>query len=190
MDLSYTIKKIILKIFGGLQIFKYPFFIVWGHTSYKVKGEDVRKILDIIKPGDILLRRYDHYVTGLLIPGHFTHAAMYTGENKITHMVGSGIGQEDILTFCRCDDICIIRCKDESRAYIAIEYAFDKLKQNVAYDFDFDFSDPNFMSCTELVSNAFDMPKTMRKIESVISPDDLLNLPGVDADFEIIYRKG
>ena len=180
MTFSYKVKKLIL------QIFKNPFFVVWGPTSYKLKGEDVRKIIDIIQPGDILLRRYDSYISGLMIPGYFTHAALYTNKNKITHMVGTGIGQEDILTFTRCDNLCLIRCNNQERVKKALEYAELKLKENVAYDYDFDFSDATNMSCTEFVCNAYSVLQS----ENIIEPDELLALPNIDTDFEIKYRKG
>jgi len=171
---------------SSLQIFRFPLFILWGHTTYKIKGEDVRNILNIIQPGDIILRRYDHYLTGLLIPGYFTHAAIVMGNNKIIHMLGSGINRQDILTFTRCDDIAIIRCNNEQIKKIAIKKAKKLYEQDVEYDFEFNFSNNTRFSCTELIEYVYNKPKMQRKKKDYIMPDDLLNLD--KTLFQIVYK--
>jgi hypothetical protein len=50
----YKLKKNIISWFGNILIYKFPFFIILGHVAYKVRGEDVRDILNIIKPGVIV----------------------------------------------------------------------------------------------------------------------------------------
>ena len=106
----YAIKSKLLSFFSDIRI--YPGGIVFaGDSSYKVKGPDMRQVLDRVLPGDILLRRYSHYLGSVLIKGHFSHAGIYVGNNKVVHMLGSGITEEDILTFLRCDDICIMRAE-------------------------------------------------------------------------------
>jgi len=159
-----------------------------GHTAYKMKGEDVRNLLTIIEPGDIILRRYDHYISGLMIPGYFTHAAIYTGDNKIIHMLGDGIDKQDILTFCRCDEIAIIRCFDKEMKCNAIEKANIYFKQGIEYDFDFDFSSETRFSCTEFIDEIYKHPKLNKKLrKDYIMPDDFLTL---DSDvYDIVYRK-
>jgi len=184
----YKIKTAIIKWFGNIQIFPYPSFIMFGHTAYEMKGEDVRDVLNIIKPGDIVLRRYNHYVSGLMIPGHFTHAAIYMGDGKIVHMLGDGIDKQDILTFCRCDQVAIIRCNDEQINKIAIKKSASYFKQGIKYDFDFDFSDGKEFSCTEFINDIFNHPKMDRIKENYIMPDDFLTLD--KTIFEVKYQKG
>ncbi len=184
----YKIKKFIIKWFGDILIYKYPIFIIFGHTAYKMKGEDVRDVLNVIKPGDIVLRRYNNYLSGLLIPGYFTHASIYVGDDKIVHMLANGVTQEDILTFCRCDNIAIIHCNSEQISNIAIDKANEVLAKGAQYDYNFDFADEERFSCTEIINHIYEDPKFERKNPSYIMPDDFLSLdPEV---FTISYRKG
>jgi hypothetical protein len=76
---------------GTLKFFTSPLCLVEDPGSYKIKGTDIREILDgknPIQPGDILLRGYDGYVDGELIRRtggaqgsgkFFSHAALYVG---------------------------------------------------------------------------------------------------------------
>lgn len=77
---------------GTLKFFTSPFCLVEDPGSYKIKGTDIREMLDgetpLIQPGDILLRGYDGYVDGELIRRtggaqgsgkYFSHAALYVG---------------------------------------------------------------------------------------------------------------
>jgi len=184
----YKIKTAIIKWFGNIQIFKYPTFIMFGRTAYEMKGEDVRDVLNIIKPGDILLRRYNHYLSGLMIPGYYTHASIYIGNDKIIHMLGDGIDKQDILTFCRCDEVAIIRSKEEQINKIAIDKANVYFKQSIEYDFNFDFADGKEFSCTEFINDIFNYPTMERIKENYIMPDDFLKLD--KSIFDVIYQKG
>ena len=187
MNIWFNIKKVFLTWFGDILIYPYPMFIMFGHTSYEMKGEDVRKVINTLQPGDILLRRYNHYISGLMIPGYFTHAAIYIGDNKVIHMLGKGIDKQDILTFCRCDDLAIIHCDEEQISKAAIKKAVSLYKEDIKYDYDFDFSDDVNMSCTEIINYIYKNPKMDRKKKYII-PDDYLTLD--ESTFTITYRKG
>jgi len=78
---------------GTLKYFRSPYCMVEDPGSYKLKGSDMRKLLDgstpLLQPGDILLRGYDGYVDGELIRRtgggqgngkYFSHAAIYVGK--------------------------------------------------------------------------------------------------------------
>jgi hypothetical protein len=184
----YKIKTAFIKWFGNILIYPYPGFIMFGHTAYKMKGEDVRDVLNIIQPGDILLRRYNNYLSGLMIPGYYTHAAIYIGNNQVVHMLGDGIDRQDILTFCRCDRVAIIHCNEEQITKRAIEIARELYVKGVEYDFGFNFSDITRFSCTELINYVYDNPKLTRKKEGYIIPDDFLTLD--KSIFNISYQKG
>ncbi|MGZ8191597.1 MAG: hypothetical protein ACXWTS_10275 [Methylococcaceae bacterium] len=69
-----------LTFFGDIKIYPHPLFIVYDPGSYRLKGPDVREILEKLQPGDILLRGYDNYLDGKFIGGTFSHAAFYYGE--------------------------------------------------------------------------------------------------------------
>lgn len=122
---------------GDIKVFKFPFWIVYDPGAYRVRGPECRKISDLLEPGDILLRRYDGYLDSHFIPGIFSHAAIYlgkveesdraavpeqgvtrsfeTGPCQVAHSTAEGVHLEDILTFCRCDDVAVIRLPDRIR---------------------------------------------------------------------------
>jgi len=182
----YKIKSTIIEWFGNIQVFKYPFFIVFGHIAYKIKGHHQRQILDILKPGDVLLRRYDHFLAGKTIPGYFSHAALYVGDNQVIHLLGDGICKEDILTFMRCDNLSVLRFKDQSVIGKVIEKAYEQLNKHIEYDYDFNTDSPDKFYCTEFVDFCFDYPVKPFIENDYILPDDFLG----SANFDIIWTRG
>lgn len=66
-------------------------YLVENPRSYRIGGRDLRAVLGLLQPGDILLRGYEGYVDGAFIrrssrcseqgfrPGWYTHAALYVG---------------------------------------------------------------------------------------------------------------
>lgn len=132
--------KKFLTWFGDLKYFPYPMWIVWDPGSYRVKGEDAREVIELVRPGDILLRAYDNYVDGLFIPGSYSHVGLYAGKidesqrslagshlddaekqaraqsgffkagpQMVIHAMAEGVRMDDVLTFCRCDAMAILR---------------------------------------------------------------------------------
>lgn len=93
---SYRIKEEFLRFFGDLKVFNaqprlfllphllttFPFRFTLLHdpSSYKVKGDDMRKAMSDLRPGDILVRGFGNYVDGYFIPGFFSHAGLYLGK--------------------------------------------------------------------------------------------------------------
>jgi hypothetical protein len=80
----------LLTVFGDIKVFRYPLFLVYDPGSYQVKGDDVREALDVLQPGDILLRSYSNYLDGRFIPGVFSHAAVYAGELREADRASAG----------------------------------------------------------------------------------------------------
>jgi hypothetical protein len=77
---------------GTLKFFTSPLCLVEDPGSYRIKGTDIRALVDgddpILQPGDILLRGYDGYLDGELIRRtggasgagrYLSHAAIYVG---------------------------------------------------------------------------------------------------------------
>jgi len=164
-------KKAIISFFSDIRIYRGG-IILFGDSSYQVKGTDMRSVLNMIKPGDIILRRYDHYLGTLFIPGYFSHSAMYLGDNIIIHMLGEGINKEDILTFIRCDAICILRCQDAVLINNAIIESERLWNNRIQYDYNFDFKSDDYMTCTEFINHCFG---GLFKNKKIIIPDDFLN---------------
>jgi hypothetical protein len=66
-------------------------YLVENPGGYRLSGRDTREVLDLLQPGDILLRGYRGYVDGVMIrlasrcsdkgfrPGWYTHAALFVG---------------------------------------------------------------------------------------------------------------
>lgn len=119
-----------INILGDIKVFPHPFFLVYDPTSYKVHGRDIRFFQERLQPGDILLRKYDNYLDGRFIPGYFSHAALYlgsvqeedashipakyqhklrTGPQMVIHSMAEGVFMEELLDFCRCDYMLVLR---------------------------------------------------------------------------------
>jgi hypothetical protein len=175
MSLIYNISKNVISFVADIRIYKGG-FILFGSSSYKVNGVEMREIISILKPGDILLRRYDHYLGSITIPGYYSHAALYCGDNYIIHMLGKGVTKEDILTFLRCDDITILRHNDEQQIQKAIKTAQEVLEKKVAYDYSFD-PDTHKFYCTELIDYCYNfIISSTKEKDHTILPDDLLHV--------------
>ncbi len=179
-------KDFILRSLSNVRVYKGG--IIWfGDSSYHLKGVECREILNTIKPGDVLLRRFDHYLGALVIPGYWCHVAIYVGDNLVIQMSTTGIDSEDILTFLRSDNIAVLRPKNEYKYLItqAIEKANNYLPQNIPYDFEFNFKDSSKMSCTELVRDCYNYPVFYtKKLKDYIVPDDFLH-----SIFDIIWKR-
>lgn len=174
MGLWYKLKSGFLSWGSDIRIYRGG-IILFGSSYYNVKGEDVRKILNVIEPGDVLLRRYDHYLGSRLIAGYWSHAAIYVGEDSVIHMLGEGITKEDILTFTRCDDIAVLRCQIPSLIPEAIKNAYAYLSKEVEYDYDFDNNSDNNLYCTEYVDDIFSSPvKKCVGGDKIVLPDHFL----------------
>lgn len=133
-----SLKTHFLKIFGDIKVFKWPMFILYDPGSYKVKGEDMREVIEKIQPGDMLVRGYDSYLDGFFIPGTFSHVGLYlgkvteddrknitslagkknfrSGSQMVIHSMAEGLFMEDILNFCRCDRMAIVRFPSQIKA--------------------------------------------------------------------------
>ena len=145
-----------VKLVGGLYLDKNPLWVVYQPDVHMVKGAEIRRILNVLKPGDIILRRFNRYVSSMFIPGFWTHACIYMGNDTITHAVGEGVCQEDILDFCRCDCVAVLRFKNLTPDLLnkVCASANEMVKEDIQYDYA--FTDNNgTVYCTELVNICF-----------------------------------
>jgi len=173
--LFYKIKGSVLSWFSDIRIYKGG-FILWGPSSYKIKGHHMRNILNLIRPGDVLLRRYDHYIGSIFIPGFWSHAALYVGKGKVLHMLGDGITCEDILTFMRTDHILILRNVSLFARKNAISEAWRLFEEHVEYDYDFDNKSLRKLYCTEFVDVCYGNVVRAHSKNKYILPDDFLKV--------------
>jgi hypothetical protein len=199
--------------FGDIKVFKFPMFIIYDPGSYLIKGDDIRQVIKILKPGDILVRGYINYLDGYFIPGFFSHAGLYlgevaesakelikpdalhdfkSGEQIVIHSMAEGVFMEDVINFCRCDYMLVLRRNPEKESEESKKTTFDTVfktaLQNLGkgYDFKFDFANFTKLSCTEFVYvackgflNDYDVKVRTKKVmfmkKRIISPDDFVN---------------
>jgi uncharacterized protein YycO len=154
MNIFKAIKRAFLTVFGDIKIFRYPFFIIYNPTTFKVKGIHTRAAMNVLKPGDIVLRKYVNYLDGYFIPGEYSHSSLYVGRGKIIHAVADGVEYIDVIDFLRCDSFCILRQADEDLAKKAVEFAEKAVENGAEYDFDFKSGNDSYY-CHELVATAY-----------------------------------
>lgn len=213
MKLTEKIYNGFVTFFGDIKVFKFPFFMVYDPGSYLVKGDDIRQVIKTVKPGDILVRGYINYLDGYIIPGFFSHAGLYLGEVKesdkqfiktsaesdfksgeqiVIHSMAEGVFMEDVINFCRCDYMVILRRNPELESDESKKVTFDEVYKTalqnlgIEYDFKFDFSEFNKLSCTELVwaccqkfLGDYDIKVRTKRVllmkKRLITPDDYVN---------------
>lgn len=144
-----------LEFTGHMMLHNRPPWFVYQPDIHKVRGPDVRRILDVVEPADILLRRFDGYLNTILTPGFWGHGGGYVGDNQMVHAVSQGTISEDILNFCRADAICVLEV-DVSAEEKALAVQRLKISAEEKVPYDFDFSRKNKTAyCTERLDIAF-----------------------------------
>lgn len=134
------LRDALLTILGDIKIFRFPMFLVYDPGSCRVKGHHAREVLRCIEPGDVLVRGFEMYLDGKFIPGYFSHAGLYLGEvteadralapekarrrvlpgeQLVIHAIAEGVQMEDLLDFCRCDRLLVLRFPARLRARAA-----------------------------------------------------------------------
>jgi hypothetical protein len=137
-------------------------------THKKVTGYHYYHLKPQLKPGHVLVARKDGELTNLLIPGEFTHAAMYIGESvvriddrdtvvpMVIEAIGDGVVLCDLHTFLMTKDrvgVLQPRFTDEVGMSKAADWAVSKL--GMPYDYLFD-PGHNAFYCAELAYEAYE----------------------------------
>lgn len=116
-----NLKQGILEGLGRIRIYDKPFWFVFNPKGYKIRAAQLRRALEILQPGDIVVRKYDTYLSSYFIPGRFSHSGVYVGkmEHKgrvietVVHALGTGVQMTDAIDFFMCcDDFAILRPKN------------------------------------------------------------------------------
>ena len=161
--LLYRLWSGFLTIFGNIRIFKWPMWVVYDPTYFKVTGEYAERIQEIIKPGDVLLRGYDQFLDSYFINGDYSHAGVYVGKGQVVHAVSPHVCKTHLLDFISCDRIAICRPVKYSRAGVKAAKQF--FEQKVPYDFNFKSKDVNALYCFELAAECY--PKLQIEIFNI-----------------------
>ena len=247
-----TLMERFLTMFGDIKVFKWPMFVLYQPRGYRVSGEEISDLLEKIQPGDILVRGFFNYVDGYFIPGYFSHVGLYVGEvdpkdkdgvhetgralgrgaparfrpgkRMVIHAIAEGVLLEDVINFCRCDYMAVLRLPasirinpNEQHTPLIPPASFSKEEQAIherlgqgetversevfrcvkaaalgklgaRYDFSFDFSRFDRLSCSELVYYATKSASLFLRIgvenrrvlffrRSMIVPDAFVSAP-------------
>lgn len=70
MGLLYSLQKHLFGFIGDIKWsgIMHPFWFTINATGYKLKGEHYRKLSLRLKPGDIVIRRFEGYIDKWFIP--------------------------------------------------------------------------------------------------------------------------
>ena len=77
--------------------------------TFKIKGDQTRELINSCEAGDILLKGYRGYGDSLFRKGRYNHAGIYLDSEHISHVVNGGVDTIDVIDFCRCDRLLILR---------------------------------------------------------------------------------
>lgn len=172
--------KFLIRVTGDVHLSGRIMWLSYKPSHHKVKGNEVRDILNKLEPADILLRRYDGYLNTIFTPGFWGHGGIYVGNNQIIHAIGCGVIKEDILDFCRADSVAVLRLKNISSRIIkdVIDKTYYFLETKTGYDYEFK-DDNGKVYCTEMVNEVyngvFDIDYEEVAGNLVLTPDGIRN---------------
>lgn len=149
-------------------------------------GRYYKTISELIKPGDIILTVDKRKLTTLLIPGEFSHAALYLGSKvmfEVAEMTHTDFTKSFLFDVCKqADRVAIMRCL---KIFYDSEYTNAmKLKcltfENAKYDSEFSLGVES-LYCSELIYQSdfekrieYDLSDLAGIGQPYISPDGLL----------------
>ena len=187
----YKLQAKFLTWFGNIKVFKWPLFVIYDPTSFKVTGEQILQVLDMLQPGDVILRGYQHYLDGMFIPGDYSHGAIYVGDRKIIHAVAAGVSYIDVVEFCMCDRICILRPNKYQAS--AIKTAKKLAANNIPYDFGFKRG-TSALYCFELCAECYKKldikPETVKAFFGLLKKKNVYVAKSFtkSPDFKIVFQ--
>ena len=161
----YRVWSKFLTMFGDVKVFKWPFWIVYDPECFKMPGEKIIDLIDCIQPGDVILRGYDMYLDSAFIDSKraYSHAGLYIGANEVIHAVAPNVSKCNIIDFCECDRIAVVRPKKGQKNAIKLAKKF--LKDNIPYDFNF-ADNREALYCFELAAESYPKLSIPRKTVS------------------------
>lgn len=158
-----------LCIIGDIKVFPWPMFIVYDPVVCQLAGGKIREVLNILEPGDIVLRGYTRYLDSAFIPGIYSHSGIYIGENKVIHSVAEGVSEIDVLDFFQADRCAVVRLKDSQEKDSIIDKAIQLAKSYIGTKYDFFFTEgDSALYCHELTASCFPDCHIEKKIASAL----------------------
>jgi uncharacterized protein YycO len=135
-----------------------------------VTGYHYYNALPHLKKGAVLLSQKHGELSNFLIPGDFTHAAVYCGIEKITalgeefevpyvtEMIGRGAVKTDLITFMMTKDRVAVHFPtfaDDGQMAAAADWCVKQADEETPYDYLFDPKNKAF-SCAELPQQGYE----------------------------------
>lgn len=162
----------------------------------KMTLTDVKEVLALVRPGDVLLCRSQGEFTNIFIPGFWTHAALYAGEKELVEAVSPCVKISPLEDFLLAKDyVAVLRPVFASgvQKLDAVNYARLQASKNIPYDYQFTPTDSAFY-CAEIIGASYvyamggASPFTPRYSLGVLTyiPDDFYN---AIQKFELIWVK-
>lgn len=143
-----VLRHLIHKIqrFSRQIYFRYPF----DKERFNIDGSSIRKIQSVLQPGDLIFRRFNNRLFDML-DGSFSEGALYLGKGKILfHTDENQIEMLDLIDYCICDKISIIRLKNQKNEHMGIDDIIYRAKSFYhlfkEYDFFFDKEHPEIQN--------------------------------------------
>lgn len=180
-----VLPKWFLECVSNTYLCWHPLFFLYHPNLHRIKGYEVRQVLNVLQKGDIMVRRWNGYLNSFFTPGYWAHAGLYVGNNKVINSLREGVIEEDVLDFCRTDSIAVARPR-EGDADAAVTMAYELL--GAPYDYQFQSGNSAYY-CSELCDVCYN--RMFRDDYSqvagnrVLTPGSLLNSPKVTKVIDI-----
>ncbi len=173
----------------------------WREGKLKHDRSVLQALQAQLQPGDILLEKTPFTLTDKSIPGHFGHAALYTGSakqlqdlgamtlplvqqnityiesgNVVVEALRNGVQLSSLQNFMNIDDVAVLRPQ-----YLSIQARLEAVNLALGnigkrYDFNFDVNTTETIVCSELIYIVYPQIDfvTKRVLGSfAITPDDV-----------------
>jgi hypothetical protein len=166
----YRFKKHVVLFFTGID---------YAERPHSLDANTVKKLNEVLKPGDVLLRRTEGTTSNWVIPGTWGHAAIYAGDGKIVDATTHDVREIDLKSFCdEGDAVIVVSPKNLTEQQRADSVSYAKQQIGKPYDFDLEFEDDSRFTCTELVESSLRAASGQgwgEKTMGQITPKDFLN---------------
>ena len=153
-DFLYDIWARFLTYFGQIKVLTFNFIpiLAYDPEPFEVGGEDILHVMEVIRPGDVLIRGFNKYLDGRFIPDEkgYSHAGLYIGGKQVIHAAAPHVQLIHVIDFCEADRIMVLRPAADQQVAISIA----KSKLGVPYDFDYK-RDVDKLYCFELIANCY-----------------------------------
>ncbi|PIZ95451.1 MAG: hypothetical protein COX81_00840 [Candidatus Magasanikbacteria bacterium CG_4_10_14_0_2_um_filter_37_12] len=189
------------KIFANI-IFLFSNIKIKYHDNL-LNYSDYKKVIKILRRGDIVVTGCLKYASSIFIPGPVTHSILYISKKRMIHAVADGVSTITIKEIFRTyDTLAVLRPnikRENKRKVIYQAIGFAKKQLGIPFNFDFRPRQGEFF-CTQLIDKAYKkagfdigasnsekqkdiLDQNLWKIKDVIYPVDLTQAKNLDLVF-------